>query len=153
MNNKLSSYVFYALAALSIIVFGLYLMGGSAEVTYNGENYDAPNNTDLLLYWLYALLGIVVVVTCVSAVTSFITKLTTDKRSAYTSLVMTAALLILCGITYAIGSDEPLNLIGYDGSENQGGYLKMADMCLYSIYTLIFGACIAALLNSFAKKF
>ncbi len=153
MNNKLSSYVFYALAALSVVVFGLYIFGGETQQTYNGENYDAPNNTDLLLYWLYALLAITVAVTLVSAITSFATKLTTDKRSAYTSLVMTAALLILCGITYAIGSDKPLDLIGYEGNENQGGYLKMADMCLYSIYTLIFGACIATLLNSFAKKF
>jgi uncharacterized membrane protein len=96
---------------------------------------------------VYIFLCLAIVATVVSAILSFFVKLKNDKRSAYTSLAMIVALTLLCGITYAIGDGTPLNMPNYDGKENTDGYLKLADMSLYSIYTLFVLAAIAALFN------
>jgi hypothetical protein len=152
-SEKISSIVLAVLVAIAAIVCVLFCVGGSEEEIYSGEAFDAPNYTGAVLYVVYVFLGLAIVATIVSAVLSFIIKLKNDKRSAYTSLAMLVALTLLCGITYAIGDGTPLNMPNYDGTENVASRLKLADMCLYSIYTLFVLAAIAAVFNvTFAKS-
>ena len=146
-SEKISSIVLAVLVAIAAIVCVLFCVGGSQEEIYSGEAFDAPNYTGAVLNVVYIFLGLAIVATVVSAILSFVIKLKNDKRSAYTSMAMIVALTLLCGITYAIGDGTPLNMPNYDGKENTEGYLKLADMSLYSIYTLFVLAAIAALFN------
>ncbi|MBR5208530.1 MAG: hypothetical protein IKV67_01630 [Paludibacteraceae bacterium] len=146
-SEKISSIVLAVLVAIAAIVCVLFCVGGSQEEIYSGEAFDAPNFTGAVLNVVYIFLCLAIVATVVSAILSFFVKLKNDKRSAYTSLAMIVALTLLCGITYAIGDGTPLNMPNYDGKENTEGYLKLADMSLYSIYTLFVLAAIAALFN------
>lgn len=146
-SEKISSIVLAVLVAIAAIVCVMFCVGGSEEAIYSGEAFDAPNYTGAVLNVVYAFLGLAVVATVVSAILSFFIKLKNDHRSAYTSIAMIVALTLLCGITYAIGDGTPLNMPNYDGNENVEGSLKLADMCLYSIYTLLVLAAVAALFN------
>ncbi|MCQ2189383.1 MAG: hypothetical protein MJZ00_05675 [Paludibacteraceae bacterium] len=146
-SEKISSIVLAVLVAIAAIVCVLFCVGGSEEAVYSGEAFEAPNYTGAVLNVVYAFFGLAIVATVVSAILSFFVKLKNDKRSAYTSIAMIVALSLLCGITYAIGDGTPLNMPNYDGNENVEGSLKLADMCLYSIYTLFVLAVVAALFN------
>lgn len=146
-SEKISSIVLAVLVAIAAIVCVLFCVGGSEEAIYSGEAFDAPNYTGAVLNVVYVFLGLAILATVVSAILSFFVKLKNDHRSAYTSVAMIVALSLLCGITYAIGDGTPLNMPNYDGNENVEGSLKLADMCLYSIYTLLVLAALAALFN------
>lgn len=146
-SEKISSIVLAVLVAIAAIVCVMFCVGGSEEEIYSGEAFDAPNYTGAVLNVVYAFLFLAIAATVISAILSFFIKLKNDKRSAYTSIAMIVALSLLCGITYAIGDGTPLNMPNYDGNENVEGSLKLADMCLYSIYTLFVVAAIAALFN------
>lgn len=41
---------------------------------------------------------------------------------------------IVLGIFWAIGDETPLQLVGYEGDQNQGAWLRVSDMGLFSIY-------------------
>ena len=67
--NKISSYVFAALVIVSAIVLGMFfLVGYDNYITLNGKSVVDPQFTDLLMYWMYALVaaGIVIVVLLLS---------------------------------------------------------------------------------------
>lgn len=146
-SEKISTIVLALLVAIAAVACVYFCVGGSEEAVFSGETFDAPNGTDGVLYVVYAFLGLAVFATIASACYSFVFKLKNDKRSAYTSVAMIAALSLLSLITYAIGDGTPLNMPNYDGSENVEEYLKLADMSLYSIYTLFVLAALAALFN------
>ena len=46
-------------------------------------------------------------------------------------------LVVVLAVSWCMGSDRPLNMPGYDGTENVPFWLKVSDMFLYAIYTLL----------------
>lgn len=46
-------------------------------------------------------------------------------------------LVVLLVATYSAGSDQPLVIPGYSGTENVPFWLKLTDMFLYSIYIMM----------------
>jgi hypothetical protein len=61
--------------------------------------------------------------------------------------------VVLLGVTYTIGDGTPLNMIGYDGTENVPFWLKITDMFLYTIYFMIALMLVLMLVFSIRKKF
>ncbi|WP_085535032.1 hypothetical protein [Massilibacteroides vaginae] len=132
--RKVSSLVFIVSILISVVVFGFYYGGGIVDPT---AETPEPVNTDILLYWLYILLGIVIGMTVFFAVLQIGKLLKSDPKSGMLSIgaiVLMAGLLL---ITRAMGSDVPLPIPGYEGTENVPFWLKTTDMFLYSIYAMV----------------
>ena len=133
--RKTSSYTFLALVAISVIVFALFLFGGSELDMKDNKVYAY---TDVLIYWTYAL-GILSVVT----VLFFVVKDFIAELSASPSAALKKIVLLL--VTYAIGDTTPLKLNEEAQRFNAPFWLKFSDMWIYSVYVLLFLTIVAAI--------
>ena len=140
--RKTSSYTFLALVAISVIVFALFLFGGSElDMKYN----KVYAYTDVLIYWTYAL-GILSVVTVLFfAVKDFIAELSASPSGALKKIAGPIALVVLLLVTYAIGDTTPLKLNEEAQRFNAPFWLKFSDMWIYSVYVLLFLTIVAAI--------
>ncbi len=140
--RKTSSYTFLALVAISVIVFALFLFGGSELDMKENKVYAY---TDVLLYWTYAL-GILSVVTVLFfVVKDFIAELAASPSAALKKISGPIALIVLLLVTYAIGDTTPLKLNEEAQRFNAPFWLKFSDMWIYSVYVLLFLTIVAAI--------
>lgn len=140
--RKTSSYTFLALVAISVIVFALFLFGGSELDMKENKVYAY---TDVLLYWTYAL-GILSVVTVLFfVVKDFIAELAASPSAALKKIAGPIALIVLLLVTYAIGDTTPLKLNEEAQRFNAPFWLKFSDMWIYSVYVLLFLTIVAAI--------
>ena len=140
--RKTSSYTFLALVAISVIVFALFLFGGSELDMKDNKVYAY---TDVLIYWTYAL-GILSVVTVVFfVVKDFIAELAASPSAALKKIAGPIALIVLLLVTYAIGDTTPLKLNEEAQRFNAPFWLKFSDMWIYSVYVLLFLTIVAAI--------
>lgn len=139
--------------AISIVVIALFCFCDTTPVVYNGEPFEEPNQTSTFLIWSYILFALAAVATIVSAIISFSINFSKDKASALKTGVVFVSLILLLGITYAIGDGSELPIVGYEGTDNKDPFwLKITDMCLYSTYVLLFIGAFAAIAGGFLKK-
>ena len=140
--RKTSSYTFLALVAISVIVFALFLFGGSELDMKDNKVYAY---TDVLIYWTYAL-GIISVVTVLFfVVKDFIAELAASPSAALKKIAGPIALIVLLLVTYAIGDTTPLKLNEEAQRFNAPFWLKFSDMWIYSVYVLLFLTIVAAI--------
>ncbi|MBF1379819.1 MAG: hypothetical protein HXN24_07420 [Porphyromonas sp.] len=140
--RKTSSYTFLALVAISVIVFALFLFGGSELDMKDNKVYAY---TDVLIYWTYAL-GILSVVTVLFfVVKDFIAELAASPSAALKKIAGPIALIVLLLVTYAIGDTTPLKLNEEAQRFNAPFWLKFSDMWIYSVYVLLFLTIVAAI--------
>ena len=140
--RKTSSYTFLALVAISVIVFALFLFGGSELDMKDNKVYAY---TDVLIYWTYAL-GILSVVTVLFfVVKDFIAEPAASPSAALKKIAGPIALVVLLLVTYAIGDTTPLKLNEEAQRFNAPFWLKFSDMWIYSVYVLLFLTIVAAI--------
>ena len=140
--RKTSSYTFLTLVAISVIVFALFLFGGSELDMKDNKVYAY---TDVLIYWTYAL-GILSVVTVLFfVVKDFIAELAASPSAALKKIAGPIALIVLLLVTYAIGDTTPLKLNEEAQRFNAPFWLKFSDMWIYSVYVLLFLTIVAAI--------
>ena len=135
--NKISSYVFTALVIVSAIVLGMFfLVGYDNYITLNGKSVVDPQYTDLLMYWMYALVvaGIVIVVLFVIA--QFFATLKSNPRSAMNSVIGIVAIVALFGGAYAFADVTPIRMADNTLFEAEFN-LKLSDVCIYVQYVLL----------------
>jgi len=132
--RKISSWFFVIAIIISLVVFGVYYGGGVVDPA---AEIPEPVYTDVLLYWMYILLGIVLGMTVIFAVMQMGKLLKHDPKSGMLSLGAIVLMIGLLVVTRSLGSDTPIYSPGYDGTENVPFWLKTSDMFLYSIYTMI----------------
>ena len=156
LSYKVSYYVLYVMFAAILVVLGLFYLGGDAQGAAVLTSVDAdmwqPAQTDALIYLMYALLAVAIIATVVGVVFQFGSALKDNPGAALKSLIGLIILVAVVIIAWAMGSDEPLNIPGYDGSDNVPFWLKITDMFLYSIYILFAGTVLAIILSSIKKK-
>ena len=112
----------YVLMALCVVVIVLGL---------------ATDNVDLLLRWLYVMMGL-----SIAAIVLFsIYAMAQNPKSAVKSLIGLAAILVLFGVAFALSSDVPVVTPTKTYSNSLG--LKVADASLYATYILLVGAILA----------
>lgn len=140
--RKTSSYTFLALAAISVIVFALFLFGGSELDMKENKVYA---NTDVLLYWTYILGAISVLTVLFFVIKDFIAELAANPKAALSKIAGPIALLVLLLVTYALGDTTPLKLNEEAQRFNSEGWLKVSDMWIYSVYVLLFLTVVAAI--------
>ena len=143
LSYKVSYYALYVMMALIIVVLGLFFGVGYTNPV---GDYNAPEHTETLIFFMYAMFGICVLVTILGALVQFFALLRDNPRGAMKSLFILALFVGVLGISYAIASDEVLVMA--DGTEfTDVAWLKGTDMIIYSIYILLVGAAVSTLVN------
>ncbi len=123
---------------ISIVVLGLYFLGGQVpDVDKIGADMSQPLFTDLVLYWMYALLIITIVVLIGFAIVDFFRGLKENPKKALSGLYALLAIAAVLIVTYVIGDGTLLSIPGYEGSDNVPAILKLTDMWLYSMYFML----------------
>lgn len=149
LTYRVSYYVLYAVFAVILVVLGLFYFGGEGEQLV--PEMSNPAYTDALLYLMYGLLGFTVVITVLAFIAQFGAALKDNPLAAVKSLLGLVLLVVVMIVAWSMGSDEPLVIQGYEGTENVPFWLKLTDMFLYTLYFLI-AACVIAMLGSSVKK-
>lgn len=151
--HKTSKMVLYAIIGITVLILAVFFFGGEVQVEERVvPTISEPRYTDLLMYWVYALLAISVLVLIAFAVSDFISSWKSRPKSAFRSLLVVLAFVAMLIITFAIGSDTPLNIVGYTGVGNVPIFLKITDMWLYSIYLMVAVNVLALLFSSLLKS-
>lgn len=142
LSYKVSYYLLYVFFALTLVVLGVFYSG---EWPVVGE-YKTPENTDLLIYFMYAMFGVCVAVTLIGAVAQFLSALRDNPKGAVKSLIGLVLFVLVLVVTYGMASDASLLLA--DGTVyNDASWLKITDMLIYSTYFLFGVATLATLFN------
>lgn len=148
--RKVSSWTLLGLLVVSLVACLTFFFGGS-EVDPSGNKEYLQ--TGLLLGWVYVLIGAVIVATVCFTLLGFFNSFKVNRKKALTNLFMIVALGVILLVTYAIGDATELPFIGEDSQKyNTAGWLKVIDMCLFTIYTLG-GLTLAAIVWSSVSKF
>ncbi|MDO4673085.1 hypothetical protein [Falsiporphyromonas endometrii] len=146
--RKVSSWTLMALVGISIVVLLLFFLGG---YTMEGS-MKIYNNTDILLYWTYAIFFITAIVAVAFSVSGLIRSFQTNAKKATVSVVSVLLLVAVFGISYAVGSTAKLPLNADAAVYNNDVTLKLADMWLYTIYTMFVLVIIALIWGAIRKN-
>ena len=156
LTYRISYYALYAMFAIILIVMGLFFFGGDATGAAVIPGVDPemwqPAQTDALLYLMYALFGIAIAATLVAAVFQFGAALKDSPATAIKSLLGLVLLVVVLVVAWAMGDGTPMQIPGYDGTDNVPFWLKLTDMFLYSIYILLFVTIVAIIASGIKKK-
>ena len=128
--RKISSWTLLVLLVVSVAVFV-----GGVELDASGNKVYA--NTDLVLYWGYALVALTLIATLAFSIISLIQGFRTNPKRALQSLLVFILLIVILAITYAIGDGTPMSVNEDSAQYNTPGWLKTIDMCIYTAYTLV----------------
>ena len=97
------------------------------------------DDVDLLLTWMYVMLGLGVGSMLIMSVVS----LGQNPTSAVQALVGLVAVLIVIGVAWAMASDA--TIVTATSEYTNSFELKLTDTALYSMYVLLAGAVLAIL--------
>ncbi|MEY8486064.1 hypothetical protein [uncultured Parabacteroides sp.] len=133
--RKMSSWTLLIVSLISIVVLGMFFGGG---ITNPGEEMIEYVYTGLLLNWTSALFFITIISMVLFAIWQFVTLLTSNPKSAITSLIVVVAFVAVLFITYSIGDATPLQGLNADSQEfNTAGWLKITDMWIWTTVVLL----------------
>ena len=154
--QKVSGTVLYVMLAITLVILGMFFFGGETPLDQRlvaDTAMEEPAQTDALIYWMYILFGIAVIITIAAAIYQFVTGFIDSPMTAIKSLLGLILIIVVLVISWAMGSNQPLVMPGYDGAENVPFWLKLTDMFLYTIYIMM-GAMILLIFGfGIAKKF
>lgn len=133
---KIAKVSFYILMVVTVAVLGMFYFVGYDNTTMvaAGPATD-PENLDLLMYWMYALIAVSVVCVLFSTGKQFITMLKSEPKAALKGVLYLVLLVALFGVAYSISSDEPVANNGK--METDALILKGTDVCIYVQYVLL----------------
>ena len=108
----------------------------------------APQFTDALLYWIYALTAIAVVLVLVFSLISFGKNFKDSPVGALKGLMGVLLLVALFGVAYVLASDEPIFVNGKQLADSDGNPIAassyiLTDVLIYVQYALL-AACTLA---------
>ena len=132
---KITLWTLLALGIVFTALFYLPLSEGSLEVA--GDFLNIPLFTNAFLIWVYILLAIVILVTLAVVVVEFANNWKTNRRKAYMTLGVVGGFVLLALICWFLGSPEKINIIGYEGTDNEGAWAQLADAVIYACYFLV----------------
>lgn len=108
------------------------------------------SKTDIAIVWAYIL---VILTLAVALVFSLIFMFSNTKSLVRGLLVLVGA-AILVGVAYMLGSETPIHIIGYEGTDNSDPQvLKLVDMGLISTYFVLGLIVLSILYSEIAKYF
>lgn len=108
------------------------------------------NKTDIALIWAYILVAITLIVALAFSVGFMFT----NTKSLVRGLLILIGAAVLVGVAYMLGSDTPLQIIGYEGTDNKDPQvLRLVDMGLITTYFTLGLIVITILYSEIAKYF
>lgn len=143
LSYKVSYYALYVMMALIIIVLAMFFCVG-----YNNPvgEYNAPEHTETLIYFMYLMFGVCVAVTIIGALAQFVSGLKDNPKGAMKSLLGLILFVAVLVVAYSMSSDAPLQMASGEIFTDTM-LLKLSDMMIYSIYVLLGVAAVATVLN------
>ncbi len=137
---KASSWILALLLIVSAVVLGMfYGVGYGLQDSFNGNVYTAPQNTGMLIVWMYAMVGICIGSVLLFGLVSMINGIRYRKlrgaRVSYFGIIFLLTVAIVA-VSYFMASPDPVRLGDKTLFENVA-MLKLTDVCVYSIYALV----------------
>jgi hypothetical protein len=133
----------WTLLALGIVFVAMFFLGGSnGSLEVAGDFLDIPRFTDAFLIWNYILLAIALLVTLCVVVVKFIKSWKTDRIKGIKMLSVLCGFILIAVICWFLGSPEKIDIIGYEGTDNQGFWAQLSDAVIYACYLLVAGTLI-----------
>ncbi len=136
--SKIASIVYYVLIAISVVVLVLFFCVGFGNMeSLPSGYYRSPRFTDLLMYWMYALIAICVVCTLVGTVMAKGGKIDSNmpkwgKIMATVGLWLFVPVLV---VAWLVADTTPV-MTGNGLYENTA-LLAMTEATIYTIYVLL----------------
>ena len=150
--RKISSWTLIIVTLLSLSVLALFFFGGLDDPLGKDGEWKNPTYTGEMLIWAYFLLGACALSMLLFGIIQFALKFKTDTKASLMALGVVAAFVVLLVIAYTMGDGTPLPGINEDSKDfNVESWLKITDMWLYSMYTLL-GLAGAAMVWGAVKK-
>jgi len=108
------------------------------------------NKTDIALVWAYILVAITLVIALIFSVIFMFS----NTRNLVRGLLVLVGAAVLVGVAYMLGSDTPLQIVGYEGTDNKDPQvLKLVDMGLISTYFVLGLVVLSIIYSEIAKYF
>ena len=127
----------WVLMLVGIVATALFFLGGSeGSLEVAGDFLDIPKFTDILLYWNYVLVGVVILVTFGFVIAKLVETFKVDAKRGLVSVVVVLAAVGLCALCWFLGSPEKVEILGYEGTDNVGNMARMSDAIMYLVYIL-----------------
>ena len=131
--------------AVGIIASVMFFVGGSeGSLEVAGDFLDIPKFTDLLLYWNYVLVALVIIATFGFVIAKLVETFKVDAKKGIVSVGVVLGAIALCAVCWFLGSPEKIEILGYEGTDNVGPMAQMTDAIMYLVYILV-AATVAAL--------
>lgn len=144
MTERILNIVAIAMFAVTVVILGLFIFGGEIP----NSQYTTPVYTATLLNWAYVLCGVAVI----SAIIFPLLRLFTRPKDAMKSFIGLAAVAVVVLIAYLLADPTPMNIVGYNGTDNVPSMLLMTDTILYTMYFLFIGAIVAIIGTELFRK-
>ena len=127
----------WVLMALGIIASVMFFVGGSeGSLEVAGDFLDIPKFTDLLLYWNYVLVALVIIATFGFVIAKLVETFKVDAKKGLVSVGVVLGAVALCALCWVLGSPEKVEILGYEGTDNVGNMARMSDAIMYLVYIL-----------------
>ena len=127
----------WVLMAVGIIASILFFVGGSeGSLEVAGDFLDIPKFSDLLLIWNYVLVGVVILVTFGFVIAKLVETFKVDAKRGITTVGVIIAAVVLVLVCWFIGSPDKIEILGYEGTDNEGNMARMSDAIMYLTYIL-----------------
>ena len=127
----------WILMIVGIVATAMFFLGGSeGSLEVAGDFLDIPKFTNVLLYWIYALVVLVILVTFGFVIAKLVETFKVDPKAGVRSVLVVLAAVGLCALCWFLGSPEKIEILGYEGTDNVGNMARMSDAIMYLVYIL-----------------
>ena len=127
----------WVLMVVGIIATALFFLGGSeGSLEVAGDFLDIPKFTNVLLYWIYVLVALVILATFGFVIAKLVETFKVDPKAGIRTVVVVIAAIALCALCWVLGSPEKVEILGYEGTDNVGNMARMSDAIMYLVYIL-----------------
>jgi hypothetical protein len=148
--RKISSWILILCIAITVVVLGLFFLGGSNE-PYKGEMWN-PVYVDLLLYWQYVLFAVTALAGIILGIWQFVSSFKNNPKGGVKGLAVLVLFFAMLFLTYTFGGTTPVNVLNSEAQAyNVPFWLKITDMWLYSTYILT-GLVILAIIGGSVRR-
>ena len=125
------------LMLVGIVATALFFLGGSeGSLEVAGDFLDIPKFTNVLLYWIYVLVALVILATFGFVIAKLVETFKVDPKAGIRTVVVVIAAIALCALCWFLGSPEKVEILGYEGTDNVGNMARMSDAIMYLVYIL-----------------
>ena len=127
----------WVLMVVGIIATALFFLGGSeGSLEVAGDFLDIPKFTNVLLYWIYALVVLVILATFGFVLAKLVETFKVDPKRGLSSVAVVLGAVALVALCWFLGSPEKIEILGYEGTDNVGNMARMSDAIMYLVYIL-----------------